>query len=241
MTAATDRPSGRTGPALFRAGLFAALLIPGASRAGSVGIGAGVAFDLPDPSPPVVSRFGPSPNLLVPIRLDVAPSAAVRTTLHLAFAQGTDFVSWVLPGRPREGEETRAWLGSAAVTIGPEIRLPVSGPVEPYFAGGVGIGLVHTWHNIERADLFDLEHYPAERLANGLTIDPFTRQVVFATDLAVGVAIERWWLELGYGLQFVGHSPLVHATPLLDARREGFGWNTVRLVAGFSIPVAGDR
>lgn len=222
---------------------IAPLLVPGVASAGSIGVGAGVGFDLPDVNVAASeTTFGPSANLAFPVRFDVARTAAIRATLHAAFSQGQDVVSWQLPGVARVGEPPkRAWIGTVAATVGPEIHVPIEGPVQPYLAAGAGVALVYVWHNLERADLFDPGHYTDEQLDNPTTLDPFSRQPVFATDLALGAEIDRFWFELGYSLQIVGNAPLIRSTPALDVRRETFGWNVVRLVVGFSIPLAGDR
>jgi hypothetical protein len=227
-------------------GLFLAL--PSVCWGGSVGVGAGVGLDMPDVkvegnAARGETTFGPSPNLLAPLRLDVARFAAIRVTVHAAFSQGRDYLSWAQPGvAPRVAEQPkRAWLGSLAGTVGPEVRIPVGGVVEPYIAGGAGVGLVYVWHNIDRVELLIPEYYTEERLSNPLTRDPFSRQAVFATDLALGATIDRLWFELGYSAQFVDSAPLVRSPEVLDVQREAFGWNALRLVVGFSFPVAGDR
>lgn len=219
--------------------MIAWLAVAGVARASSVGVGLGGAVDLPDGGE---AKFGPSPNLLVPVRIDLGQTARIRTTLHAAFGAGTDEISWMVGGERVSEPSEAAYFGSVALLSGPEIAVPLDGPISPYFGGSIGLALVHTWHNIDRADLFGPTYTDEQLLgAPGRTFDPYARQLVLATDLAVGIDAAPLWAELGYALQFVPDAPLRKSEPSLLVRHEPYGWNALRLVVGVSIPLGGAR
>jgi hypothetical protein len=128
------------------------LVMCASARASSLGVGAAVVKDLPDRVEPE-TEFGVGGALLVPFRFDLAPAAALRTTVRFDASKGRDQVTWSV-GQERIGEAPKwAAFVSAAATIGPEVHLRVDGPVIPYLSGEVGVALVHTFHNIERPEL----------------------------------------------------------------------------------------
>lgn len=219
--------------------LTVALLLPGWARADSVGVGVGLAQDLPDAfETPVPARFGPGVALLVPARLDLTAAAALRATFRAELAFGRDHVSWIAGGGPLVGEETKARVLGTSVVIGPEVHLPTEGKVVPYLAGGLGLALVHTFHNVERPELF--EEKDPEVLDNSMYLDPFTRQVALATDVAVGVDLgDLLWAELGYGASFLDATPMRRSDPTLDVQRQAYGWNALRLAVGLTFPLGG--
>lgn len=222
---------------ILRALSLCCALLPGLARADSVGVGIGVAQDLPDGlETPVPTRFGPGVALVVPGRLDLTPAAALRATFRADGAFGRDHVSWIAGGGPTVGEETKARVVGAHLVVGPLVRWPTEGAVVPYLTGGLGLALVHTFHNVERPELF-AEKDPAV-LARGSYLDPFTRQLALATDVAVGLDLgERLWTEVGYGAAFLDTATLRRSDPTLDVKRQAYGWNALRLAVGLTFPL----
>lgn len=213
--------------------------LAGAAHASSVGVGLGGAIDLPDAQYDGTA-FGPSPNLLVPVRIDLTEFARIRATVHVAFGWGHDTVSWMSGDRRVSEESPSAFFGSTALLAGGEVRLPVDGLIRPYFGGSVGAALVHTWHSLGRAELFGPEYTDDQLLHHpNATLDPYSRQLVWASDLALGAELGAVWAEAGYALQFVPDAELRKANPQLGVRHEPYGWNALRVVVGIAIPVGG--
>jgi hypothetical protein len=153
---------------------------------------------------------------------------------------GRDVISWEVSRDPRlqssrRHEAQRAFYTSLAATAGPEVRLPVEGSVVPFFAAGLGLGLAGTFHSdLQRPDLFDPGVYTADDLKNPRVLSPYALQPALAGDLVLGLSSGPMWFELGYQLQYLGSARLRGSPASLDARREPFGWNTLRLSVGVS-------
>ncbi|MEQ1501607.1 MAG: hypothetical protein ABMB14_05220 [Myxococcota bacterium] len=212
--------------------------LAGVAHASSIGAGAGLGVDLGGDD----ATLGPVPSLWVPLRIDVSARAAIRATVSGGFTVGHDVVSWEIAAADRRvGEETRAIFASLGASVGPELRFPI-GAFDLYAGASVGLALVHTWHSrMDHPDLFSVERYSDEELLDPLTINPYNRQLVPATDVAIGLTSGRLWGELGYGAQFLGRNTLIGSPEDLVVQREPFGWNAVRIVVGVAIPFGGER
>jgi len=207
------------------------------AHADSLGIGAAIVRDLPDAVETAVpTEFGFGGALLLPLRLDLAPAAALRATARFDVARGSDHVVWQL-GDSEVGEAPRwALFLSSAATVGPEVRFATEGRFRPYVAGELGAALVHTFHDIERAELLD----PAKNNVTSTgNLDPYSRQLALATDVSLGAHADPVWFELGYTDVFVDEAKLLRSTPELQVRRAPYGWNALRLAVGVSVPLGG--
>ncbi len=236
-------------PSLFASPLLVVLLESHA-LAGSFGVGAAFVQDLPDAGGE--ARVGPGVSLQLPARIDLTSHASIRIGGRLDYAgggvdtgdescKGLDRISWHLTaegGAPvRAGEFANCgWLAAAGLTAGPEVYLPVEGPVRPYLAGGLGLALVANFHDIDRPELMG----PENDLTNPNNLDPWSLVPAFLTDVAVGAMIGQktaFWVEGGYSSAWVGGADLERAEDTLDVRREPYGWNAVRLAAGVAFPL----
>jgi hypothetical protein len=214
--------------------LFAATATAGTS----VGVGLSGGFDLPGPDG---GDFGIAPGLYVPILVGLSPAAGLRITVSATGGPGTDEVSWA---ESVNGTETRiatasdfALVLTALATIGPDVAIPSDGPVEAYFGAEVGGGLAGVYHSLGGPTAFLID--PAQNdLEDPGNIDPYTFSPVLASDLHVGARSTGegvgWWAEAGYGSAWIGSAPLKKSLPAADARREGIGWNPLRLGVGVS-------
>lgn len=211
----------------------------GAAMASSVGVGLGASLDLPDATPvELKTSFWPAPSLFVPVRVDLAPRAALRFDVTGTFAIGRDLVSWEQPGLDTYADQIRTLTGMAALGVGPEIRFTEGGPAVPYVAGSVGLVLVHNAHSQmwDHAQLFDPAEYDEEDLSSRSTFDPWARTVVPATNLAVGVHLRRVFVEGAYDMAYVSAARLQRGTPELKPMRVGYHWNALRLAFGVTFP-----
>ena len=218
---------------MFALTLLCALAAP--AHASSLGIGVAVVKDLPDTlDTEVPARFGVGGALLVPIRFDLTPAAALRTTLRIDASKGDDHVTWNA-GNGRIGEAP-AWAAfvSTAATVGPEVRFALDGPIVPYVAGEVGLALVHTFHNIERPELILPEHRASPK-----SLDPYGRKGALIADVALGAAAGPTWFELGYTSAFVGDADLRRSEQSLELQHAAYAWNALRLTFGLTIPLGG--
>ncbi|MEZ4234882.1 MAG: hypothetical protein R3F59_01685 [Myxococcota bacterium] len=230
MGGAGDRP---------RAGLAAVatvvgLCCPGLALASSFGVGLGGSYDLPDAKQDEQrTRIDLGGLLVLPARIDVGPSVAVRTTFEVGVARGTDTLSWQV-GDERVGVENAALFGAGTLLVGPEVALRGDRGWWPYFGVSVGPSLVVTGHSkmTDRHDLFDPAEYSTADLGDPSTVDPFSRQVVLASQLTAGIATDLLWAELGYGGSYLPAGELRRGTPGIGLRREAYGWNALRLVVG---------
>lgn len=202
-----------------------------------VGLGAGVSLDLPDRGGP--TRLGPGAGLEIPVRLPLTPHASLRARARLDYGgAGHDRVSWAVPV---DGELVRfhhddhfTLLLAAGATVGPELTIPLDAPVQPYVAVGAGLAWLGTYHSFggDTAHLLD----PAQNdLDDPTNIDPYTSQLAVLTEAGVGLRTTgrtRLWGELGYTNAWAAARPLARTPAELDARREPYGWNALRVAAG---------
>jgi hypothetical protein len=222
--------------------------IPTGAAGSSFGVGLGASVDLPDPERR--TTIPPALVLNVPLRIDVSESARIRASFDAAFTRGLDTVSWKRGDEGRIGFESDAFFGSGALLVGPEVSMPTESGWSPYFGASAGVALAVTAHSCwgngtvadncedrglpDLRDLFDPAHYTLDELQDENTVNPFSRQLVLATDLAVGVASDLLWFEAGYGVRFVGAGKLRRGMPGIDLRREAYSWNAFRLMVGVS-------
>src|SRR5690606_20524433 len=82
--------------ALLASGLAVFLAAPPAARAAevSVGVGLGVAADMPDRVSSEHTRFPFAPGLHVPVRIDLSEGTRLRIDGRLEGGRGGDRVSW---------------------------------------------------------------------------------------------------------------------------------------------------
>lgn len=217
--------------------MIALFALASEADAHSLGIGAALVRDLPDAVDTAVpTKFGLGGALLLPVRYDLTSAAALRGTVRFDVARGSDELLWQL-GDSEVGEAPKwALFVSSAATVGPEVRFVREGPVRPYVAGEVGVALVHTFHNIERAELLDPKKNDLKSAGN---VDPFSRQVALATDVSVGAHVAPVWFELGYTGAFLDEAKLLKSAPELQVRRAPYGWNALRVAVGVSVPLGG--
>lgn len=219
--------------------VLCALPMPALAADLDVGVGAALAIDMPDRVSAEYAKFGPGPSLQIPVRIGLSDYARLRSTLRADLGIGSDRVSWALEidGTERRlgSDDHWAMFTAAGLTVGPEIVIPVDGPIAPYLgaeAGGAWIGTYHSFGG-DTAVLLDPNQNDLNDPGN---VDPFTTQLAFLTDTHVGFTLGDegvgFWTELGYSMAFVGASSLKKSRAELDARREAYGWNPVRLGAG---------
>lgn len=229
---------------LLSIALTAAVAAPAAAAEIDLGVGAALALDLPDRASKDYASFGPGPSLLVPLRVGLTEHARLRSTLRADLGFGSDRVTW---GVEVDGQQLRvasedhwAMLAAAGLTVGPEVSLPVSGPVVPYLGAELGAAWVGTYHAFgpDAAILLDPDQ---NELDNPKNVDPYTTQLALLTDLHAGVSLGAGdgvggWAELGYSAAYLGARTLNKSPAEIDARREAYGWNPLRLAAGVRIP-----
>ncbi|MCB9683961.1 MAG: hypothetical protein H6738_01590 [Alphaproteobacteria bacterium] len=215
-----------------------ALLLAGSAHAASVGVGLDLGTDLPDANASDASTAFPVGGALrVPIGIPLAETAGLRITPRFQGAQGQDLILFPGQGGVAFGDEVKAWYASAAVLVGPEVRI-TRGGVAPTFGAGVGPAVAMTFHNFDRCGYFA----PNADCGGGgealPAMDPSTTQFAVATELSFGVQFLPEdpgigaWVELGYG------SVGVPGTTFGDRAVEGlerapYAYNAVRL--GFGV------
>lgn len=224
-------------------------LLPVSASAGDVSLGVtlGGALDLPDKASGDHTRFGPAGTLSIPVRVELAPSAWFVARLRADVGTGHDRVSWLQPAgedAPRlAASEHWAMLGAGGLTLGLEGRVPTDGSLRPFAGFGVGGAFVGTWHSFGVSDsgvdttvLLDPEQ---NDLSDPNNVDPYATGITLLTDIYGGVAVPasdtvEVTAEIGYSVAFLPSAELKKATPGIDARRDAFGWNTLRLQVGAS-------
>ena len=176
---------------LARVLVLSIIAVSGTANAGDldIGVGAALAMDLPDRISKDYAHFGPGPSVQVPIRYALAPSARLRATVRADLGTGEDRVTW---GQSIDGAEQRffddehfAMFIAAGLTAGPEITIPLDGPIAPYFgaeAGAVWIGTYHSLNGVTQQFMDPTEN----DLKSTGNIDPYTSQVAFLSDVHVG-------------------------------------------------------
>lgn len=207
----------------------------------SLGFGAAVSADLGDNVSDGDTRFGPGPSLQVPIRYALADKAWIRATVRADAGWGTDRVTW---GQTVDGEEVRfystghwAMLLGTALTVGGDAGLPGNLPL--YVGAEAGPAWVTTYHSLGGETQLLLD--PSQNdLDSSKNLDPFTAQAALLTDLHAGALVPmsdgmKLWVETGYSLAFIAPRALNKTPEALDARREAYGWNALRLGLGVSL------
>ena len=208
----------------------------------SIGVDAGVAIDCADRVSGDYAGFKPGPTLGIGFRYQLTSLTRARATLRGAFEQGTDRITW---NRTIDGEEVRFYdddhftmLVGVGLTAGLDVMVPGDLPVTPYLGGSVGGVWVGTYHSLggDTQILLDPTQNDLDSESN---IDPYTSQMAFISELRLGVQREfgdtvALWFETGYSVAFLGARPLKKTPVELDARREPYGWNSIRLGLGVS-------
>ncbi|HHO52530.1 MAG TPA: hypothetical protein ENK18_17100 [Deltaproteobacteria bacterium] len=223
--------------------------LPAPAQAGSLGLGLAFVQDLPDPIS-TDTRLGLGLSLQLPVRLDLTEHTSLRIGGRLDYAGGggerngfwcreLDVISWDVIADERAGVHPRCgWMLSGGLTVGPEIRLPVSGPVQPYVAGGLGLTAIGNFHNIHIPELLDPQRNNLSPDGLSFNIDPFSLKASWLTDLALGAHLgERWYAEAGYSSAWAGRAELKKSTADLEVDREPYGWNALRLAGGLRFPL----
>ncbi|MFT7518258.1 MAG: hypothetical protein ACI9MC_000388 [Kiritimatiellia bacterium] len=225
-----------------------ACALPLAAAAGpvSVGIGFGATVDLPDQTSGANVRFGPGGSLLIPVAYDLTAASRLRLNLRADVAAGQDEVSW----RRFAGDDPvflvsdDHWtmLSSAGVSVGLDVS-PVSNlPFTPYGGAEVGLAWVGTWHSFGVSEAgvdTNILFGPDNDLADANNIDPYATSIALTTGLNVGMQYPLSsgldvFVETGYSVAFLSQSPLQKTPIALEARRESFVWNILRVQAGVS-------
>lgn len=212
---------------------------PAAAAEAWIGLNAAVVADLPDPVSREYAKFGIGPSLQIPVRVMFGERVGLRITPRFQFAAGADRVTWVRNVDGREvrfyDDDHKAYLLGGALTIGPEVAIPVNDTVAPYFGAEAGAGWIGTYHSlggesVETQHLLD----PAQNdLGSPQNIDPYTSQIAFATDFHAGMRLTlndgfRLFIEGGYESSYVGAQPLQKTAAEYKAMREAYGWNALR-------------
>jgi len=208
----------------------------------SLGVGAALAIDLPDPASKGDAKFAPGPSLQVPFRWTVVPLARARLDLRVDLATGTDTVRWTetVDGEPVEVQSTGhfAMFVAVGLSAGVDFLIPVKGKVAPYLGADLGVAWVGTFHSFDGATqvLLDPEQNDLDDPNN---IDPYTTQWAPLTDLHGGVDVPlsagvALWVETGYSVAFLNARDLRKTPPELDATRDPYGWNAFRIGTGVS-------
>lgn len=231
--------------------LLFATLCPAVASAGdlSVGFGLGAAKDLPDIQ--TFGKFSVGPSLQIPFRMGLGDRASFRATIIADGASGNDRVTWGIPV-PSTAPNTPAsvryasdahftYMVAAGLTVGLEASAKPSGWT-PFIGVDAGPELANTYHSFgtdnDNTQIL-LTGLTDDELKNGNTLDPYTSQIAWLTDLRVGVhgplsnGLDLW-VETGYSNAFLGAKALTKPPDAISARREPYGYNAVRLAVGLS-------
>lgn len=222
------RGSGWTAAAVLGAALVATPAV-----AGPVSLGAEASFasDLPDAVSDGHTRLPIGLSLAIPLRWRIIEHVGLRFALRADYGSGNGQLTWNTPidGAPvRFGDDgARLWAVSGVAVVGPEVWIPVPGIVKPSFGAAAGGGIAGTWTE------------PSET-ATALQPGVYgTAQAVWTAEVFGGVSIavsERLDLRIETGYSAT-HLPARAPNGLsadLEARREGYVWNTVRAGLGFA-------
>lgn len=223
-----------------------------------VGVGLGGGLDLGDRASTAgdvrTTSFGGG-SLAVPIGLRFG-GARLRFEPRFDMGAGADRVSWayVASGEPVRQYADGDWGGAptahgamlavAALQIGADFDFPIEGNFKPYFGASAGPAMAwtfHTWRD-ESAVGELLKIRGEEGLYGANKSDATTSQLSFQSELHLGGRVGPTdgmavWFETGYSTAFIDARPLSKTPEGLDARREAFGWNPVRLAVGVSLPL----
>ncbi len=221
-------------------GLSLAAAAPALAVDVSLGVGAGISVDFNDTLSE--SGFGVGPALSIPVRIHFNEVAALRLTVRGDTGFGSDTFTWAqyVDGQEVRLQSTDHWamLTLFSFTGGLDVYAPGDLPITPYLGAEVGGAWVATYHSFggDSSVLLDPEQ---NKLDSGGNIDPWASNLVLLTDVhfglqrSVGDALALWF-ETGYALSFQKAATLKKSTPGLDARREAFAYNALRVGIGIS-------
>lgn len=216
----------------------ATLLLPSLAWAGpSMGVGALVGVDLPDPASGDSTVLGPGPGLHIPVWFGDG-LARLRVTGRSEVAFGQDRITWAedVNGAPQRfgSADHFTMVALAGLTAGPELVLAPDAAIRPNLGAEFGGAWVGTYHSLDASTAFLMD--PAlNDLENANNVDPYTNQWALMTDLHAGLTTGDavgLWTEVGYSASFVAESTLRKTLAEYEARRSAFGWNAVRLTLG---------
>lgn len=233
----------------MRSLLLLILALPQTALAADVSVGAalGTTIDLPDATSADHTAFGPGGSLLIPVRVELVPGAFVRAALRADVATGSDRVSWAAT---RGADSVRiaaddhwAMLTAGSLILGLEGRVPEDWPIIPMVGAGLGGAFVGTWHSFGRAEggadtsfLLDPEQHDLQDPNNR---DPYATSFTPIVDMYLGAVVPvgdalEIPIEVGYSVAFIPAATLQTAPPDIDAQRDAFGWNALRIHVGAS-------
>jgi len=213
-----------------------------AAEAKEAGLGLGVAMsaDLPDRVSKEYAKFGPGPSLQIPFRYQVAPLARLRATVRFDLGVGSDRVHWEQEVNGETltlySDDHWAMFVAGGLGVGADFVLPVDSPLLPYLGAEGGVAWVGNYHSFSGSSrvLLDPEQNDLEDPNN---IDPWTGQVTLLTEVHVGGdfalsdALDLW-VETGYSVAFLNARALRKTPEELEATRDPWGWNALRIGAG---------
>jgi hypothetical protein len=227
-------------PFLLSALLFAAPQVSAMDM--SLGVNVGGLIDLPDKVSKDHTKFGFGPSFGLSYSVRVASVARLKASLQTALQTGNDRVSWEYQV---DGETVRVFdddhfsmLVGVGLLAGVDVMVPGDLPITPYLGGQVGGVWVGTYHSFGGATqpLLDPTQNDLEDSGN---VDPYTEQLALMTELHLGVE-KRFGetislsFETGYSMAFLPTKALKKTDESLNAQREAFGWNAIRLGLGLS-------
>lgn len=228
-----------------RALLLGLLCMGGAAPASAAGLSLGIGGELVADSADGVdtlsgSKAGLGGGLRVPLRVDLGQGAWFKTTLSSALTRGQDRVEWSEgdAGVRYFSDDHWTLCNSSALMVGPGIDIGRSEDLVPYLGAQAGALLLTSWHSFEGPAAVLLD--PAQGdVTRSTYIEPWTRQLAPAVDLALGLRMGRvapfaMELEAGYTVSFFSEATLQKARPELGAIRTAFGLNALRFGAGAS-------
>lgn len=208
-----------------------------------LGLGLGLAADMPDRASHGDTRLEAGATFRVPIRVHLSPVVALRLDLGVEGCRGVDQLTWNVNAdglvyRVEDADEHRAYVVSALADLGVDLTVPVRGRTRPVFGLSGGLAVVGVFHALRGSTTALLD--PAlHDGSDSSTLDPHTLQVApwAAVDAGLTSAVAPrvdLWVTAGYGAAFVAPRGLRKAPPALDARREAFAWNPLRAAIGVS-------
>ena len=225
--------------------LLATFALSAAAADVEVGLGLGGALDLPDAtSKTYAHRAYTGGALTVPVRLVFRDRVRLGIDLRAGFSPGGDRISWqaYVDGAPVRVYSDDHWalLATGEGLLAGSVDLAALGPLTPYIGLAGGLLWAGNYHSLGPDTGTDVVFGPENDLTDPNNIDPFTTQIAFTSELRLGgrIAVGETLavgVETGYGSAFLDTSPLQKSAPGIDARREAFGYNPVRLGVSFHL------
>jgi hypothetical protein len=213
-----------------------------AAETGDMGVGVGVAMaaDLPDKVSKEYAKFGPGPSLQIPFRYQVAPLARFRASARFDLGVGSNRVHWEQEVNGEDvtlySDDHWAMFVAGGLSVGADFLLPVDSPLIPYLGAEGGVAWVGNYHSFSGSTqvLLDPEQNDLDDSSN---IDPWTGQLTLLTEVHLGgdFALSEGldlWVETGYSVAFLNARELRKTPEELNATRDPWGWNTLRIGAG---------